>query len=396
MKNKLLLLIIHILLLTGCFNYNELNELALCTGMAIDYEDDKYVVTYMIARSEQSNQNENSNKASTTTYEGRGKNISEAIQEINRICPKKTYIGHLNVIVISEDLAKKGLQNMLDYLLREPESRKTFFLILARNVKASDTLKILSPLESFSSQNITNNIESVNQLQALATGTQYTEFLSRILMEGVNPTLNSVTIEGNVTKGQEEDSLKNSEAKAFVKIDSLGIFKKYKLLGFTSDDESRGINIISNKVSVMNITTKCEDDYITATTENLKTDVEIDTKNNDIKIKLNIKGDAAISEINCKIDLDDPKEIKKLESKFNKKVQSLIDKALYVTQKEYKSDVFGFGNMIYRKDYQTWKKIKDNWNNEIFPNIKINTKVNISLTKKGALKQTIKEEKDEK
>ena len=154
MKNKLLLLIIPVLLLTGCYNYNELNELALCTGMAIDYEDDKYVVTYMIARSEQTNQDNNTSTASTTTYEGKGKNISEAIQEINRICPKKTYIGHLNVIVISEDLAKKGLQNMLDYLLREPESRKTFFLILARNVKASDTLKILSPLESFSSQNI--------------------------------------------------------------------------------------------------------------------------------------------------------------------------------------------------------------------------------------------------
>lgn len=396
MKNKLLLLIIPILLLTGCYNYNELNELALCTGMAIDYEDDKYVVTYMIARSEQSNQDNNTSTASTTTYEGKGKNISEAIQEINRICPKKTYIGHLNVIVISEDLAKKGLQNILDYLLREPESRKTFFLILARDVKASDTLKILSPLESFSSQNITNNIESVNQLQALATGTQYTEFLSRILIEGVNPTLNSITIEGNVTKGQEEDSLKNSEAKAFVKLDSLGIFKKYKLLGFTSDDESRGINIISNKVSVMNITTKCEDDYITATTENLKTDVEINTNNNDIKIELNIKGDAAISEINCKIDLDDPKEIKELESKFNKKVQSLIDKALYVTQKEYRSDVFGFGNMIYRKDYQTWKKIKDSWDDEIFPNIEIKSKVNISLTKKGSLEQTLKEAKNEK
>lgn len=396
MKSKILLLFIPFLLMTGCFNYNELNELALCTGMAIDYENNKYVVTYMIARSEQSNQNENSNKASTTTYEGRGKNISEAIQEINRICPKKTYIGHLNVIVISEDLAKKGLQNMLDYLLREPESRKTFFLILARNVKASETLKILSPLETFSSQNITNNIESVDQLQALAVKTQYTEFLQRILMEGVNPTINSITIDGDIKSGQKEESLESSEAKAFIKIDSVGIFNKDRLLGFATDDESRGINIILNKVSVMNITAKCEDNYITATTENLKTDIEIETKNNDIKIKLNVKGDAAISEINCKINLDDPKEIKKLEDKFNNKVKKFINKALYITQKEYKSDVFGFGNMIYREDYQTWKKIKDNWNNEIFPNIKINTKVNISLTKKGALKQTIKEEKDEK
>lgn len=396
MKNKILLLIIPIFLLTGCFNYDELNELALCTGMAIDYEDDKYIVTYMIAKAESDTENDSSSKASTTTYEGKGKNISEAIQEINRICPKKTYIGHLNVIVISEDVAKKGLDSMLDYLLREPESRKTFYLILSHDVKAGDTLKILSPLESFSSQNITNNIESVNQLQAIATQIPYTKFMSRILMEGINPILNSITVIGNVEKGQKQDSLENSEAKAFVKLDSLGIFKKDKLLGFTTDDESRGINLISNNVSTMNITTKCGDDYITATTENIKTDVEIDTKGDDITIKLNIKGDAAIAEINCKVNLENPKEIKKLEEKFDDKVKDIIDKALYITQKEYKSDVFGFGNMIYRQDYKKWEKIKDNWDDEIFPNIDIKTNIDINLTKKGSLEQTIEVEEHEK
>jgi len=35
--------------ITGCWNYHELNDLAITTGIAIDIKDDKYVVSYMIA-----------------------------------------------------------------------------------------------------------------------------------------------------------------------------------------------------------------------------------------------------------------------------------------------------------------------------------------------------------
>ena len=46
---KKLLIIPLILLLTGCWNYYELNNLAICTGIAIDKIEDKYEVTYLIS-----------------------------------------------------------------------------------------------------------------------------------------------------------------------------------------------------------------------------------------------------------------------------------------------------------------------------------------------------------
>ena len=38
---KKLLIIPLLFLLTGCWNYNELNELAIITGVSVDIEDDK-------------------------------------------------------------------------------------------------------------------------------------------------------------------------------------------------------------------------------------------------------------------------------------------------------------------------------------------------------------------
>ena len=39
-KIKFIILLLPIFLLTGCWNYNELNNLALITGISIDKEND--------------------------------------------------------------------------------------------------------------------------------------------------------------------------------------------------------------------------------------------------------------------------------------------------------------------------------------------------------------------
>ena len=50
-KIKIFLFLVAALLLTGCGNYRELNDLAITTGIAFDIKDDQYIVSYMIANS---------------------------------------------------------------------------------------------------------------------------------------------------------------------------------------------------------------------------------------------------------------------------------------------------------------------------------------------------------
>ena len=48
---KILIIISVILLTSGCYNYQELNDYAIATGMAIDYEDEQYEVSMLISNS---------------------------------------------------------------------------------------------------------------------------------------------------------------------------------------------------------------------------------------------------------------------------------------------------------------------------------------------------------
>ena len=51
---KKLLIFFTLIILTGCWNYQELNDYAIVTGMAIDLNKDEYEVSLLIANGDKS------------------------------------------------------------------------------------------------------------------------------------------------------------------------------------------------------------------------------------------------------------------------------------------------------------------------------------------------------
>ena len=175
------------------------------------------------------------------------------MKDIDLVSSKQLYIGHLSVIIVSDEVAKDGLINTLDFLLREPESIKRFYIALARNDKAKDILKILSPLESFPSQNIYSNIKFSSESHAISASVAYGIFIEELLAKGKETTLPSMVIKGNEKKGSKSSSLEESTPKAEVKLNTLGLFKKDKLITYATANESRGINLVKNNVDEMHL-----------------------------------------------------------------------------------------------------------------------------------------------
>lgn len=393
MKKIKILLIICILSLitTGCWNYHELNDLAITTGIAIDVEEDNYVVSYMIANSKKSQIDSSNSEASTVVYTGKGKSISSAYMDLNSKNPKIPYISHLEVVIISEEVARQGVIDILDFLMRNPESRKEFYVVLSKDVDAGSILEILSPLESFPSQNVYNNIISNKNDQSTIVLEQYSDFISKMIKEGINPVLSGVEIEGNEEKGKEEESLKASQPSANIKIDTIGIFKGDKLLGWANHDETVGINILNNEVGAVLLESKCDDEYMASTLKEIETTTNISFEGDIPKLKIEVKGTGALVEINCKRNLEEEKVIKELGVEFEKTLKNMLEEAINLAQKEYKSDIFGYGEMIRRNHLKKWEKIKDNWDDEGFANMKIEIETSISLSSKGSFEQTIME-----
>lgn len=384
---KLFIIFPILLLFCGCTDYRELNNLAIVTGIAIDMDNDEYKVSTLISNSQKANESSKEGDAGTVVYSGKGKSISEALKKIDTQLPKKLYFNHLAVVVVSEKVAKKGLDNITDYFFRSPESTKRFYLIMAKEDKAEDIIKILTPLETFPSQNIKLNIESTNENTAISVSMTYSKFVENTLKKGIEPYLPTISINGNPKKGSENKNLESSDLKANVELKSLALFKNTKFIGYASDDESRGINIVNNVINEMIVTIKCGEKNAVIAISQLKNKKTLNLNNGNPIIKIDINAKGAIQETMCNIDLKDPKKIEKLEKETEKKIKKLaqmgINRAI-----ELETDIFGFGNFIYKHNPKYFNNIK-NWNGKIKDlNIKIN--VNVDLDTKGTIKQSIK------
>ena len=386
MKKVLILLLLF--LLTGCWNYQELNSIAISTAIGVDKNDDgKYEVSTMIANSRKEQSSSKESESQSIIFTGVGNTISEAFKDIDLYNPRRNYIGHVSVVVISDEVAKDGLNDILDFSARNPESTKRFQMVIAKNCKAKDILKILTPLETFSAQNISNNLKYSRDSQATSTSILYSDFIYNLLEKGMNPILPSVILKGDKKDGAKDESLQQTVPDAFIKINNLALFKDYKLVGFANANESRGINLLKSTIEQLTVNIKMDNKYITFKLLDSKTKSKIKFNDKPI-INVEIKGIATLVEDNSNHSLTDQKVMKEIEKKINKKIEELANQGLEIAKKN-NTDVFGYGNLIYKNYPNYFKKFKD-WDKEGFKDLDVKIKSNVVLSTTGSAKTTLK------
>lgn len=381
---KKLLIIPLIFLLTGCWNYRELNQLAITTGIAVDKENDNYKITIMIANSKKSSSSDSSITPSAAVYDGTGQTIYEAFKDTSLSVSKQIYLSHIDVLVLSEEIAKNNLNDVIDFLFRYPQTRNNFYLVLAKDKKASDILKVTTPIETFPSQNLAKNLEITDKLQGFTYTVDFTDFTKSLVSEGINPILPSVTIIGNSEEGNKEENVQQNEPSTYLKLDMLGLFKKDKFVAWANPNQSKGINIINNKIYILGVIINYQNEKIVTEITEMKTDFKVE--NNKVKITIDTTG--AIQEVNSNVDLYNLKTIEEIQNSDVEKIKEYVNDAINLA-KDNKTDIFGFGNYVYKNNPKKWNEIKDKWDDEIFPSLEVEIEVNLKLQAKGSINNIV-------
>lgn len=365
--------------LSGCWNYKELNEYSIVTGIAIDKKDDKYEVSVLISNAPKSSTDNSSSESQIVVYSGTGSSVFEALKDIGLISPKELYLNSFSIFVLSEEVSKEGIDNVVDFFLRYSSSRNKFFVIVAKDVKAKDTLKIMTHLTNFPSQGISDNIKSTTNLQGTIAKMGFDELISILLRDGIDPVINSVEVIGDIEEGSKTENLESSSPETYIKIGTLGIFKNDKLIDWASHDESLGINMINGEISEMFLEVEYNDGYVVVDTTTFKQEIKTSVKDNKPHIDINLKGEARIIEVNGDIDLQKDKVIEELQEKCNDKIKENAKKAIKLAIKN-KTDIFGFGLKFKQNHYNYYKTVKKDWNERLS---EIDFKINSELILKN-------------
>jgi len=216
---KYLYTFIILFLTTGCWNYRELNDTAIVTSIAIDYIGDEYQVAILIANGKKVS---DSASLAGIVY-GYGNTMDDALADIELSSPKEISIKHISLIVISEDIATRGISDIIDFLLRDQQLGHNFYLVVAKDSLAVDILSVSSPLADYSSKSIVDNIKS----SKFKTDSSFKKFIKIYLNPNTNPTLAGVSLIQSLwyDYGEEEIVLPSE----YIKLDYRAVFKGDKL-----------------------------------------------------------------------------------------------------------------------------------------------------------------------
>ena len=146
--NLAFLLLLLLFTLTGCFEKRELEDLAYVIAVGIDVgEKEKYSITYQIAVPIKiaGEGNDSAGKGSTTLITLETESLFNSISKVDSLISKELTLSHNKIIVCSEEIAKKGLDEILISFITDREVRpKTSIIIHKGNVK--DFLANLEPI----------------------------------------------------------------------------------------------------------------------------------------------------------------------------------------------------------------------------------------------------------
>lgn len=395
---KTLILVIILFSLSGCFNYKEINEYAIVSGISIDQSKnnpDKYEVGIQIMNAKKDEESDNS---LITIYKAEGNTLYQAFEKIMLDSPKELYLGHNEVVVISEELLKyRNPLDYLDYFMRDPEVEKDSLVMVSKNDKAYNVLKIITPLETIPSKNLKSTLSIADKFSGTLTMVTIDEFISSLSNSGQEAIIPSILITGKVKDGENMENIKESDPDAKLKFGTLGYFENSKLKGYLSNDESTGYNFLAKTQNETYVNVKCDDkNYATIRISTSDLKEELTFKNNKPKISVNTKVTADLLEYNCAADfIEDEHYIKKLERKSASKITNLMYKATNKLYKEENSDVLGYGLKFYGQKYNQMKKLgysKDNIKEDISFNFKANVEIKSTELSIKSIKEKAKDE----
>jgi len=379
------------LLLTGCWDRREINDIGIVVALGLD-KDDKtgnIIVTCQVVRPgalKKDGGGEPSSPVEIITT--KGTTVAEAIKNISEQFDRIAFFAHVKVLVISEQLAKEGLLPILDFFMRNSNTRNLAWLIVAKDAKARDILITNYGIGDVQATYLDDLIKNKGENSEVSTPDVLTYF--KAIASGSNPI-------GGVMEIVEQSTMPTKQKKASttqgVQLSGTAVFKKDKLVGYLSNMETRGLNWVAGKIKRAIITIPSPNEkgkLIAIEITKASSSIKPEMINGKIIFIIEVKVDGDIVEQQDTANyFKDPESFVTLEKIQSDMIEREIKTTLDKVQTIFRTDILGFDSAYSKKYPQEWKSIKDDWDN-IFPTVSYEVKVDANLKRLGLLLKPIK------
>lgn len=384
---KILFFVVICLSLTGCYDKTELDNLAYVIGIGLDIgeaqnvEDDdsdgeNLNITYQIAIPVKiAGENNSSGKETYTTYTVSASSLFMGNSIVNAMISKEINLSHINIILYSEEIAKKGLSGHINGLLSNTDIRPKTPVAICRG-KASDFFNQITPvLETNPARYYSLILSSFNYTDE-SIGSELISFYSNA--QSIDREASTVIGEISSEELNDSDSDENKDKAVFK---GLAVFKAGTMVGEIPPKITDAHLLLTNALKRGNVTVKDPEDENSIATATIRqytpTKINVDVKDKVPKVDITLFINAHFEASNSTTDYLNPENKLKLKKAIQEKITSNIYEYLNEIKK-LDSDIVGIGKYAKVKCL-TWEDYEDLHWQEIFKNSEFNVKVEVDL-----------------
>lgn len=364
--------------LAGCDNNygndgREIRDRLIVQGIGVDQTaDGGYLLTLQAFNTAVSGGQDNGMSGNVTkVYETSGATIADAMRNVTLTAGRRPLYSHNWIIVFGAEVAREGLNETLDFFVRDYATRPMVDLTVARG-KAADIIKSPFNGSSIPAREIQMGLK-MGQVNAKTL--QMPLHKAVTLLEDKTSDVYLPLLKPVVDKAQDMDT---------VLLDGLAIFREGKYVGDLDADETRALLFLTGQAESGDLVVEGEP-FGKASLELIKADAKFKTE-----MKNGLP--AYRAEITCVCDLNEieREDFGNVQSNVRAQIEAAVSAMLEsqlrgtaeICLKSYRSDVLRLGNRLWLSEPNAFRSVEDRWR-EVLPKAELTVAVKTTVRRTG-------------
>ncbi|WP_179122995.1 Ger(x)C family spore germination protein [Ferroacidibacillus organovorans] len=372
---------------TGCWDAAEINELGIVVASGAELENpadpQSAVKAYVqVARPSQlaggmsGGPSPSGNQKAFMLEEGTGPSAASALTTIQRRMSRRFFLRDRRVIVVGEAYAKRGLSDLLDEMIRNPDARLRSYILVAHNTSLSKLLSLSYPLTRLPADAM---VELEESHQAVTINV--VQFL-KVLTGKSDPYAMGIRML-NTSSG--------NQGKIFG-LDDVAVFKKDKMVGWLRGEASRGFFWVQPQSMHMRMNSMSipipGGGWLTSQLVVLNNVILPSWGKSGPRFTINLEVTDDILENMSRLKLDQPRDSKIAERTIEREILKEIVLLLTELKKTYHADIVGLGDLLFARYPKQWRTIEARWD-QVYSRMPIQINVKVHIVRSGLIGDSV-------
>ncbi|WP_238650882.1 Ger(x)C family spore germination protein [Paenibacillus piscarius] len=360
----LLSLLLVSLSLSGCWNYTEVDDMAIVAGVAIDKnEDGKLLLTAEIVDTGGAT---GKSQAGYKMVSLSGDTMFEIVRDMISMTGKKLFWSHAKAIIFSEQAAREGLVKFIDWYSRDTETRSDVFIFVSGEKTAREVLNLNSTTESILSFELAQMMRD-ERYASIAPTVEIWDFIDKLESSGIHATAPVIHIHR-----------KNGEKSE--RVAGTAVFLKDRMVGKLNGGETKTMLFIKNELrgGVLAVNDKRGKPAYSLEVVSNQTRLKPEMVDGRLRIQIHTLTKTGLDEVMTPEGFLQGESIPDIEQRAAEGLQADILALVHKMQQQYGVDIFGFGERLYDTHPRLWAQVKDRWP-EMFADLEVSVKSKVII-----------------